>query len=154
MGSRSKADAIRDVESWFSQIRKGAYEITSDYDAKYNCAAFAAGETDVWWEPIRPDGYWPPDAPHEFTIEAYATAYRSVGFEICESSNSEPGFEKLALYGEDGEFVHAALQLPSGRWTSKLGRSEDIEHDTLEQLEGKGKDEYGFVVAFMKRPKA
>ncbi|MCI0637958.1 MAG: hypothetical protein L0Y72_23715 [Gemmataceae bacterium] len=31
--------------------------------------------------------------------------------------------------------THAARQLPTGRWSSKLGPSEDIEHD-LHALEG------------------
>ena len=43
---------------------------------------------------------------------------------------------------------HAARQLPSGRWTSKLGFLEDIEH-ALHDLEG---TEYGAVVLVMKRP--
>ncbi len=44
--------------------------------------------------------------------------------------------------------THAARQLASGRWTSKLGKAEDIEHD-LHDLEG---DLYGIVVLLMKRP--
>lgn len=39
-------------------------------------------------------------------------------------------------------------QLPDGKWTSKLGALEDIEHDRLDALEG---DDYGRVVAYMKR---
>ena len=50
-----------------------------------------------------------------------------------------------------GEFTHVALQLPTGRWTSKLGGLEDIEHDTLKALEG---IDYGEPVRFMKRPAA
>ena len=30
------------------------------------------------------------------------------------------------------EVTHAARQLPSGKWTSKLGDADDIEHNTLE----------------------
>jgi hypothetical protein len=43
---------------------------------------------------------------------------------------------------------HAARQLPSGRWTSKLGPMEDIEH-ALHDLTGMA---YGSVVLVMKRP--
>jgi hypothetical protein len=53
------------------------------------------------------------------------------------------------LYADDQAAPkHAARQLASGRWTSKIGVLEDIEHD-LRDLEG---DEYGKVVVVIKRP--
>ncbi len=62
----------------------------------------------------------------------------------------EPGFEKIAVYEDiDGEFCHASRQLPSGKWTSKLGPNEDIEHSTPKGVEGGG---YGKCSAFLKRP--
>jgi hypothetical protein len=48
----------------------------------------------------------------------------------------------------DDEETHAARSLPNGRWTSKLGNGEDIEHITLAVLEG---DLYGKVRVFLKR---
>ena len=62
-----------------------------------------------------------------------------IGYEVCPigSRALEPGVQKIALYvDEDGTPTHAARQLPSGEWTSKLGRAEDIRHKTLEALEG------------------
>jgi len=60
----------------------------------------------------------------------------------------EDGWEKIAIFAdEQGEPLHAARQLPSGRWTSKLGADVDIEHD-LAALEG---DLYGKVACFLKR---
>lgn len=44
--------------------------------------------------------------------------------------------------------THAARQLPNGRWTSKLGFLEDIEHD-LHDVAGEA---YGTVVVLLKRP--
>jgi hypothetical protein len=44
--------------------------------------------------------------------------------------------------------MHAARQLPGGRWTSKLGNREDIEHD-LNAVSGEA---YGTVVMVLKRP--
>lgn len=44
--------------------------------------------------------------------------------------------------------THAARQLHSGAWTSKLGNAEDIEHE-LHALEG---EIYGTVVVIMNRP--
>ena len=43
--------------------------------------------------------------------------------------------------------THAARQLRSGRWTSKLGQAEDIEHE-LRALEGAI---HGAVVLILKR---
>ena len=44
--------------------------------------------------------------------------------------------------------THAARQFPGGRWTSKLGPAEDIEHE-LEELAG---PLYGEVVLILRRP--
>jgi hypothetical protein len=66
-----------------------------------------------------------------------------------EGAEPEPGFEKVALYADAaGIPTHAARQLSGGKWTSKLGRREDIEH-ALDDLTG---DVYGSVVAFLKGP--
>lgn len=67
---------------------------------------------------------------------------------MCRNGDVEPNIEKLAIYATiDGKPQHAARQLPNGRWTSKLGRLEDIEHD-LEGLDG---NLYGVVHTFMAR---
>jgi hypothetical protein len=66
----------------------------------------------------------------------------------CEDGRLESGFEKIALFALEGLPKHAARQLQSGRWTSKLGRLEDIEH-TLDDLTGAL---YGSVALVMKRP--
>jgi hypothetical protein len=73
-----------------------------------------------------------------------------VGFVICADGSQEEGIEKIALYGTGDEYMHAALQLKTGKWTSKLGESEDIQHDAPENLAGPC---YGQVTAFMKRPR-
>ena len=60
----------------------------------------------------------------------------------------EKGFQKIALYVKDGIPTHAARQLPTGKWTSKLGRDIDIEHDFPEVLNGA---DYGVASIFMKK---
>ena len=60
----------------------------------------------------------------------------------------EPGFQKVALYGSALIYTHAARQLPTGKWTSKLGGGVDIEHDTPDAVGG---GIYGEVVDIMKR---
>ena len=71
-----------------------------------------------------------------------------MGFVICADGSLEEGVEKVAIYAVGDEYMHAALQLGSGSWTSKMGTGEDIEHDAPENLAGPC---YGHVTAFMKR---
>jgi hypothetical protein len=92
--------------------------------------------------------FWPPDIPNETNLEAFTQAFATVGYVRCEGGEPEPGHEKVALYGIESEIRHAANQQINGKWRSKLGPDEDIEH-TLAGLEGPF---YGVVVAFLKRP--
>jgi hypothetical protein len=62
-----------------------------------------------------------------------------------------PSILKIAIYvKQDGYTVtHAARQRKNGLWTSKLGRSVDIQHTTPESIES---DVYGTVAVYMKMP--
>ena len=75
--------------------------------------------------------------------------FRILGYEECGGYELESGYEKVALYARDGEWTHAARQLEGGRWTSKLGMYEDIEHPTPQGLCG---DMYGDLHCVMRRP--
>jgi hypothetical protein len=147
-----------EIEAFFPNLRRGEYRKTSESTVVYNCIAHAAEVTDVWWWPADGPGiYWPAQAEREETVESFVQAYATIGYVVCEtgSRDSESGFQKVALYvDEDGVPTHAARQLPCGEWTSKLGRSEDIQHQTLEALEGDGKQlpGYGSVAIILKRP--
>lgn len=48
-----------------------------------------------------------------------------------------------------GEAQHAARQLPTGAWTSKIGNLEDIEHAELDALAG---PLYGSPAVVLSRP--
>jgi hypothetical protein len=86
--------------------------------------------------------------PRADTLEAFRTAFTTLGYVVCAGEELEPGFQKVALFATaEGIAKHAARQLDSGRWTSKLGKMEDIEH-ALHDLEG---TLYGSVVLVMKR---
>ncbi|MDA0833230.1 MAG: hypothetical protein O2955_06765 [Planctomycetota bacterium] len=96
--------------------------------------------------------YWPVESPMgEYGIGILEQAFISLGYEDCHDGVFEAGFEKVALYGSGIFYTHAARQLSDGKWTSKLGREEDIEHDSPEDIAG---GIYGEVVQFMKRPLA
>ncbi len=77
-------------------------------------------------------------------------AYATIGYSECANGSLENGFEKIALYADgEGQVTHAARQLPSGKWTSKLGDLEDIEHSHPEDVGG---GDYGEVICYLKRP--
>jgi hypothetical protein len=80
-------------------------------------------------------------------------AYQTIGFQPCFSPALEDGIEKIAVYAVDignGNLfpTHAALQLESGRWASKLGDLEDIQHSSAEDVNG---PIYGRPVIYMQR---
>ncbi len=137
------------LEVIFPGLRTASYRVTSAATEKYNCIAWAAGDTERWWWPAQATAiFWPTGVPREQTREAFLAAFTSLGYAVCDVEGPEEGGEKIALFADaDGLPTHAARQLPSGRWTSKLGRSEDIEHD-LHDLEGVI---YGAVLLIMKR---
>ena len=71
---------------------------------------------------------------------------------MCESADHEPEYDKIAIYGDGGEYTHVARQLAvDGTWTSKLGPDDDINHATPEALAGGA---YGNVVKIMRRRSA
>jgi hypothetical protein len=104
-----------------------------------------------WWPDLLGQRHWPAGVVREETLAAFQEAFASLGYSVCASDEWENGFEKVALFADaDSSPTHAARQRNSGRWTSKLGEIEDIEH-SLRDLEGA---EYGSVVLVMKRPRA
>lgn len=132
----------------FPSLNPANYLITSPETPEYNCIAWAAGDDDVWWEP-HPSYFWPPGVPMEYSLEAYKKAYETLSYVECSESNYEPGYEKVTIYiNRYGKPTHAARQLSSGRWTSKLGQNVDIDHETPEVLEGPA---YGTAAVFMRR---
>jgi len=125
--------------------------MTSPVDPDYNCIAWAAGIVNDWWWPLF-DGRkttWPVNLPREVTLAALRAVFASFGYSVLSDDSLELHFEKVAIFTDaPGVPTHAARQLPNGRWTSKLGLSEDIEHD-LRAVEG---DIYGTVALILKRP--
>ena len=106
------------------------YAIASPISGTYNCFAWAVG----------------------YSIDAFVQAFSLLGFAVCESGIWEDGFEKIALYADDStdEPTHAARQLPSGVWASKIGTWEDIIHRSEYALEG---GDYGRVARYLRRPR-
>lgn len=137
-------------ESDFPRLTDRNYRITSPETPDYNCVAWAAGDTEHWWQP---GSYWlPADWPAEdFGMGALEQVFLTLGYENCgQDAGLEEHFEKVAIYGASGFlYTHAARQLATGKWTSKLGRGVDIEHDNPADIAG---GIYGDLVEIMKRP--
>jgi hypothetical protein len=123
--------------------------LTSEPTDEYNCIAWAMDDVQNFWWPSG-KGYWPGRRKGQDlapTLDVFRAAFATRGYSSCSDATLEHGVQKVALYGIGSAIMHAARQLPSGYWTSKLGHHADIEHE-LQQIEGQ---QYGYVVAYMSR---
>lgn len=138
------------IERSFPRLTQNGFALTSEQTPDYNCVAWAAGEKNRWWWPDALGvSYWPPGVTRSEDLFAFITAFEQLDYQPCKSGDREEGCEKIAVYvaPSSGVPIHLARQLENGRWTSKIGCIEDIEHD-LEDLCG---EQYGHIGAFMKR---
>jgi hypothetical protein len=152
---RSHASRIAEcmLEMALPVLKHTNYRIVLPETAAYNCIAWAAGDQTRWWHPYVDHAhcYWPlADAAH--SMANYIAAFETVGYRLCgHEPTPEPGIERVALYrwpDIDG-CTHAARQLPSGVWTSKINDLPGIAHLSPSDLDGaKG---YGRVVDYMSR---
>ncbi|MBI4814770.1 MAG: hypothetical protein HY791_00850 [Deltaproteobacteria bacterium] len=125
---------------------------TSPPDQGYNCIAWAACDQErFWWPRPEDEYYWPLEVRAE-TREAFVDAFETLGYEVFTylSESWDPKeWEVVAFLQRDEEVRHAARQLPSGRWTSKLGNGMDIDHNIQEITLG-----YGGIGWMMRRRRA
>lgn len=133
------------------------FKVTSPQTPDYNCIAWAYHHNDRWMWPGGQefkicDGflYWPDGVEDSTDVSAFIKAFEKTGYSLCEDCCFEKDYRKIALYVKKGttECTHAARQLSNGKWTSKLGRLNDIQHGTPYTIEG---DIYGEVYCIMKR---
>jgi hypothetical protein len=134
----------------FPNLDPGNHRIIGPATDQFNCIAWACGDTQRWWQPS-PHFYWPVPSGHDDpALDNLLAALAAVGYSACRDGTAEPGFEKVAVFADaQGAYTHAARQLPSGAWASKLGAWELIEHDTPEAVAG---GIYGQLHLFMRRP--
>ncbi len=131
----------------FPRMDGSHYRLTSPPNSSYNCIAWAVGTNDEWWDPDE-DYFWPADLPRDYDVATLTMLYEGIGYDLCDNADLEDGFEKVAIYGQNGIYEHVTRQLPDGLWTSKLGPDDDISHDTHDRLEGPN---YGEVLHILKR---
>lgn len=123
----------------------GRFLVTSKPDESHNCIAYAAGVEDEWWS-YRTGYKWP--AFRSPLTNSLVAVFATQGYVKCKSPKLESRYKKVALYERNGIWTHAARQEPNGKWKSKLGIDEDIEHDTPECLCG---DYYGMLHCIMRK---
>ena len=134
----------------FPGLAQDGYRVTSPDTTRYNCIAWAASRDDRWWWPTV-YAYWPPGAPVAVTLTAFEATFETLGYRRCDDGALEIRFEKITIFATPvGTPTHAARQLDSGKWTSKLGGDVDIQHANAEALNG---TRYGQVVLFLRRPR-
>ena len=123
--------------------------VTSPETTSYNCIAWAYGDDTKWYWPDSSNSYyWPENVPREETIDSFILLFKNIGFEICTNEDFEPGYNKIAIYCNNTQNpTHAARQLETGLWTSKLGPYVDVSHTLYSLSNGS----YGNVIVFMKR---
>jgi len=141
------------LEAEYPNLASGNYQITSPRTPEYNCFAWAAEEDDRWWSPTSEDYYWPEGSPTAWdtatALETLIQTFALSSYKPCKSADFEPGIQKVAIYiDSNGMPTHMARQLSEGRWTSKLGGWEDIEHE-LAGVEGE--KAYGSVYIILGR---
>ena len=138
------------IDAQFPALAAAGYEIVGESSADYNCIAYAAGETDRWWShEANIHCYWPEPAQRTSSIAGLVAVFTALGYEPAADASVEIGYIKVALYQQNGQWTHAARQMPNGRWRSKLGPGPLIEHDTPADLAGAL---YGVVHCIMRRP--
>lgn len=142
----------QEIEKLFPKLTSRNFRITSDPTFEYNCIAWAADNTDAyWWPDPQFVAYWPSEVARVETIDAFVEVFKLFGYTICTNDTHEKDFEKIAIYVNfEGKPTHAARQLDSGNWTSKLGDLEDIEHTSLDDINC---SVYGSSAVLMKRHK-
>lgn len=145
------------IISLFPKLKSDTdFKITSPATPNYNCLAWACNYSNRWMQPpaitlppLDSVVYWPPGAKQGVGIDCLIDAFKVEGFIVCNNWQHEESFQKIALYVKNGtEWSHAAREKRSGKWTSKLGSGNDIEHSNPYTIEG---DFYGTVYCIMKR---
>lgn len=109
------------------------FEFSSLQDEDYNCVAWASGRDDGWTQ------FYDASGRAIRTPERYVQHFLEMGYdEVSPNGDFENGINKIAIYinTNRNHFKHVARQLPNGKWASKLGDWEDIEHSSAEDLLG------------------
>lgn len=126
------------------------FRINSPRTSVYNCIAFALGLTDRWVDPSVniPGHWWPPlQQSDPYSDKSLIEVFEFFGFTECEDNNIEDGYDKVALFGNDDVWKHAAKIVDENLEHSKFGNCWDAYHKP-ESVFG---PVYGYIYTYMKR---
>ena len=139
----------------FPKLIPGTFIPASKATPRYNCIAFAARDERHWWQGERNGGrfYWPLALARTTSVNTVTQIFTARGFQLTSDYSIESQYEKVAIYVslQDLEFSHMAWS-DGVVWKSKLGSGQDIDHYTLDVLEGDQADEYGIVERILRKP--
>jgi hypothetical protein len=84
---------VTSIEDLFPGLRGNTYQVTSPPTDGYNCIAWAAGVTTIWWWPFGDPHktHWPEGVPREESLEAFRAAFASLGYTPCDHAQAELG---------------------------------------------------------------
>lgn len=134
----------------FPRLKDVVAKKTSDPTPQYNCIAWAFEDNTRWWWPMH-RRYWPIPYEGKTTMQAFQEFLEMDGWTAGADRTFQVEVRKVALYASvvDGQPTHAARQLETGLWTSKLGAELDLTHE-LHELEG---PTYGTVQSIFMKPR-
>ena len=93
--------------------------------------------------------WWPPDLKRDGSIAAFEEMFAFLGYVPCSDESHDNSVEKVALFANGNKPTHAARQeIDSGLWLCNLGKSYDIAHNNLRDLECRV---FGSVVGSFRR---
>lgn len=179
-GAAPPGPRCAELETILPILRRRDYQVIGAPTDRFNCIAFAAGDTTRWWMPtavelhlaaefwprlvVARNAYWPPGIDGSGSLASYIAAFGTLGYQVCDPDPAlQPSIEKIALYAflEDeraecgfdglGDVCHVARQLPDGRWASKCGEYETIAHNSPHDLVGTAGHGYGIITRYMSR---
>ncbi len=151
MNTSRRADVLRYVGGV-----TGRYEVLGSFTngprygvaGTYNCIAWTVGNVGQWvWNPQWQTG----------NATSMSAMYQSLGYSRTSAGNTglQLGFQKVAVYATFGarggiSITHGALQMSDGTWTSKMGQTPLVRHETANSVAG-NQGVYGSVVAVFVR---
>jgi hypothetical protein len=144
----------------FPKLAHSTWKIRGGPMGRYNCIAWAAGDTKRhWWPGVAPQSFWPNGDPTP-TLNNFIQAYSTLGYAPCNmDSSNDPSIKKITIYTKSNmamrldEVQHASLQRITGVWSSKLGPWELVDHE-FDAVAGHVNCEYGDIVQMMSRKRS
>jgi hypothetical protein len=141
------------MQAKWPKLRADNYSHTSDATGRYNCIAFANNRDNKWWQAGLYGGRYEWPSGISDTTDGWVEMFTRQGYRPTDNRKVEAGIEKVAIYVGLDDLLPSHVAKSDGRaWKSKLGRYQDIEHSSLDLLEGDQHCEYGVVERVLERP--